>query len=121
MTPLSAPRLCTYPGCGVVTPTGRCAKHVRAEALEHDQRRGGSAERGYGGRWQKARATYLRHHPLCVACEAAGRLVAATVVDHITPHKGDQALFWDSDNNWQALCKRCHDRKTVREDGGWGR
>ncbi|WP_143035082.1 HNH endonuclease [Marininema mesophilum] len=28
-------------------------------------------------------------------------------------------LFWDKDN-WQSLCKRCHDRKTAIEDGRWG-
>jgi len=39
---------------------------------------------------------------------------AATVVDHVTPHKGDKVLFWDR-LNWQALCKRCHDRKTAFE------
>lgn len=44
-----------------------------------------------------------------------GRYVRATVVDHIKPHRGDQRLFWDEDN-WQALCKECHDRKTLTED-----
>jgi prophage lambdaSa04, HNH endonuclease family protein len=28
-------------------------------------------------------------------------------------------LFWDK-TNWQAMSKRCHDRKTAREDGGFG-
>jgi 5-methylcytosine-specific restriction protein A len=44
----------------------------------------------------------------------------ATVVDHIKPHRGNQESFWDSDN-WRAMCKRCHDIKTVKEDGGFGR
>ena len=44
-----------------------------------------------------------------------GRLVKATVVDHVTPHRGDKKLFWD-ESNWQALCKRCHDKKTMTED-----
>ena len=67
-----------------------------------------SAQRGYGGRWQKARETFLRRHPLCIDHQRRGRVVAATVVDHIVPHRGDQALFWDS-ANWQPLCKLCHD------------
>ncbi|WP_338080605.1 HNH endonuclease signature motif containing protein [Cohnella luojiensis] len=50
----------------------------------------------------------------------AGRVVAATVVDHIKPHKGNKILFWDK-NNWQPLCKQHHDRKTAIEDGGFGR
>ena len=27
--------------------------------------------------------------------EAQGRVVPATVVDHVVPHRGDQKLFWD--------------------------
>ncbi|MCB4811684.1 HNH endonuclease [Methylovorus menthalis] len=50
--------------------------------------------------------------------EGAKRLTPATVVDHIKPHRGDMALFWDR-NNWQAMAKECHDRKTAREDGGF--
>lgn len=42
-------------------------------------------------------------------------LVPATVVDHITPHRGDPILFWDS-KNWQPLCKDCHDRFKQREE-----
>ena len=72
-------------------------------------KRTSSAERGYNSRWQKARATFLRSHPLCCHCATLDITTAATVVDHITPHKGDQALFWDVDN-WQPLCKPCHDR-----------
>lgn len=45
--------------------------------------------------------------------------LAATVVDHIIPHRGNEELFWDEDN-WQGLCKRCHDRKTWREKRGLG-
>ena len=73
----------------------------------------------YNGRWQKARAGYLAKHPLCREHEALGQYIPATVVDHIQPHKGDMSLFWDSDN-WQPLCKACHDAKTAREDGGFG-
>ena len=58
--------------------------------------------------WRKARRVYLSHHPVCKYC---GKLAA--VVDHILPvrHGGG---FWDSDN-WQPLCKRCHDRKSGAE------
>jgi 5-methylcytosine-specific restriction endonuclease McrA len=73
----------------------------------YDKQRGSSAKRGYGARWQKARAAYLAKHPLCIMCEELGRVTAATVVDHIEPHKGDMAKFWDS-GNWAALCARCH-------------
>jgi 5-methylcytosine-specific restriction protein A len=38
----------------------------------------------------------------------------ATILDHITPHRGIHRLFWDQDN-WQGLCVPCHGRKTYRE------
>lgn len=72
----------------------------------------------YGYRWQKARKVFLAEHPLCVYCQRLGRLSAATVVDHIKPHKGDLVLFWDP-LNWQSLCKVCHDSaKRAEELGG---
>jgi 5-methylcytosine-specific restriction endonuclease McrA len=37
------------------------------------------------------------------------------VVDHIIPHKGDKALFWD-EKNWQPLCKYCHDSIKAKEE-----
>jgi len=85
------------------------------------ENRGSARERGYTWRWQKARATFLRNNPLCVKCREAGRITPATVVDHIVPHKGDSALFWDT-SNWQALCDadpwRCHSSVKQREERG---
>jgi 5-methylcytosine-specific restriction protein A len=74
-----------------------------------------AAERGYGYRWQQARARFLREHPLCCYCEREGRVTAATVVDHHIPHRGDEKLFWDQ-NNWRALCKRHHDSDAQKKD-----
>jgi 5-methylcytosine-specific restriction protein A len=84
----------------------------------YDKRRGSSTQRGYGSRWQRARLAYLKAHPLCVMCEREGRITAASVVDHKIPHKGDDALFWDSGSNWQGLCKQHHDRDKQREERG---
>jgi 5-methylcytosine-specific restriction protein A len=84
---------------------------------ELDRQRPSAARRGYGRRWRRARA-YLARHPLCVQCQAAGRIEPSTTVDHVVPHRGDQKLFCD-EANWAALCKRCHDAKTARE-GRWG-
>jgi 5-methylcytosine-specific restriction enzyme A len=85
-------------------------------ALERE--RPSAARRGYGARWRCARAAYLARNPLCVRCQAQERIWAATVVDHVVPHRGDKRLFWD-EGNWAALCKPCHDAKTARE-GRWG-
>lgn len=65
-------------------------------------------ERGYNYQWQKARKLYLQMQPMCVLCRDMGILTAATVVDHIKPHRGNRDLFWDQEN-WQSLCKPCHD------------
>ena len=121
--PSSPQRPCSYPGCPALTDNGRCPEHRALVRRQSDDRRGTAHERGYGSRWQKARAGWLRAHPLCQCpeCkEGALRTMVATVVDHIKPHRGDMALFWDN-TNWQSMAKICHDRKTAREDGGFGR
>lgn len=66
------------------------------------------------------RARWLAEHPLCVMCEAEGRVTAATVVDHATPHRGDADLFWDR-ANWQSLCKRHHDSDKQAQERGLDR
>lgn len=58
-------------------------------------------------RWRKLRRIHLAKEPLCRMCGNEGRLKAAYVVDHITPHKGDPALFYDP-ANWQSLCSHHH-------------
>lgn len=113
----AAPHPCTYPGCTALVSAGsRCQQHERQIRRETDARRGSARERGYTTAWQKAREAFLRAHPLCAVC--APRVTPAIVVDHIQPHRGDRALFWDR-SNWQPLCKPCHDAKTAREDGGF--
>ena len=81
----------------------------------HKNDRAHARESGYGSKWQRERRKFLDSNPFCEKCYEEGHLTKATVVDHIKPHRGDQKLFWDR-GNWQALCKRCHDRKTLTED-----
>ena len=111
---------CNHPGCPTLVSGGAyCPAHAKQRLAEYERRRGSSTQRGYDRRWGQYRAAYLAAHPLCVRCEATGIITPATVVDHITPHKGNRDLFWDTTNH-QALCKACHDRKTATEDGRWG-
>ena len=84
--------------------------HKAMPGRRHEERPSAN-QRGYDARWRKARRAFLSRNPLCAKCYAEGYLVPATVVDHIQPHRGDVNKFWDA-SNWQALCKRCHDRKT---------
>lgn len=114
--PSKPKRPCNKPGCRNLTNERFCAEHM---GLVHkaDRWRGSAAKRGYGHKWRKERLDYLADNPLCVECKDAGEIVAATVVDHIIPHKGDQKLFWRR-SNWQGLCEMHHNSKTAREDGG---
>ena len=100
--------------CGRVVAHGtRCACQIastRARNARHDANRPTAAQRGYNHDWRKARAAFLALHPFCACCHAP-----ATVVDHIKPHRGDDALFWNR-LNWQPLCAPCHNRKKQREE-----
>lgn len=117
--PLASKRPCRR--CQVATSPGPycdgCLEKGAGKETRHN-----STQRGYGYRWQKARAAYLRAHPIAVDWYGThqGRVYAAEVVDHIVPHRGDMVLFWDS-TNWQGLTKADHDKKTANEDGGFGR
>lgn len=104
---------CKQNGCPRLVAYGNkyCEDHKSHHAFESMT----TKEKGYTSRWNKARSRYLKIHPLCVHCQKEGKLTKARVVDHITPHRGDQVLFWD-EKNWQALCKSCHDKKTGKFD-----
>lgn len=119
--PERMPRPCSTPGCRELTTQGKCGQHKKEESKRYDSQRGTAHQRGYGGRWVKYRRWFLARRPICECkeCKESGRILPATVVDHIKPHKGNYELFWDP-NNHQAMAKRCHDKKTATEDGGFG-
>jgi 5-methylcytosine-specific restriction enzyme A len=95
-----------FSGPTIHTPQSRNREHGK---------RPSAAAMGYNARWRKARSVWLAKHPLCNVCKKPGK-----VVDHVVPHRGNKELFWDV-SNWQTLCIKCHNRKTVLEDGGFGR
>ena len=111
-------RNCNYPGCSKLTKNTYCEEH-EGEVKKKRGKRESSSRRGYNYQWQKEREKFLRRNPLCTECMKENKITPAKIVDHIVPHKGDMKLFWDR-SNWQPLCKRCHDSKTAREDGGFG-
>ena len=105
-------RICTYPGCGKATPTGRCEKHQKKERVDTREQ---SNIRGYDHRWRRLRAAWVRQNPLCVHCKAKGKVTPVQEVDHIIPFSGlDDPLRLDQ-SNLQSLCKSCHRIKTVNE------
>lgn len=65
-------------------------------------------------RWRDARLRHLGREPLCRACAEVGVVTAATVVDHVIPHRGDLTLFWDA-SNYASLCHPCHGKKQAAD------
>ena len=59
----------------------------------------------------------LRDSGLCQQCKAAGRIRAASEVDHIVPKANGGT---DSIGNLQAICRECHATKSSAE-GNRGR
>ena len=78
-------------------------------------------------RWQKLRLEILtRDHFTCAMCKRVinpykrgedGKIDPENVLicDHIQPHRGNEALFWDV-SNLQTLCKPCHDSPKQSEE-----
>lgn len=140
---------CTDFGCGAFVPAGsaRCGKHQRAyvrperektadrgydevwrrkrvEALQRDQ----FTCRDCG--WQPEAVSACLAVGLEILPDQTegilGDLRRAKAlglrrldVDHIIPHRGDDALRLAL-SNLQTLCNVCHSRKTASEDGGFG-
>lgn len=66
--------------------------------------------------WRSIRSNQLSQHPLCADCLDKGMTRAANVVDHIDGNS------WNNDSsNLQSLCDKCHNVKTAKYDGGFGR
>ena len=98
---------CAIPGCRALTNARYCVRH--SAGREYDGRIKHDYRKWYDRKdYRIARDVFMFQHPVCVVCGAL-----ATDLDHIKPHKGDWALFWDV-RNWQSLCATCHGRKTQR-------
>jgi 5-methylcytosine-specific restriction endonuclease McrA len=71
-------------------------------------------------RWQRLRWSVLVRDLFTCQWPGCGTVetdTALLVADHVTPHRGDERLFWD-DANLQCLCKACHDRHKQRVEAG---
>lgn len=108
------PRLKSCGRCRKVLQQGERCDCQPATFTQHEQ---SAARRGYDRWWTEYSEHYRRQHPYCVACEAAGYVTPACVVDHIIPfHVNgaiDERLRRDPANH-QPLCdhryRDCHNR-----------
>ena len=72
----------------------------------------------YGSaRWKRLRTRQLLDYPVCAICADRGLVCAATIVDHVEPHRGDWNRFVLG--KLQSLCKPCHDgiKRMIEERG----
>ena len=108
--PISAPRPCTHPGCGVLVRdgTGRCPKHPKQLWAKKPD----APKRITGRKLQRLRAELFARDPLCAECKRQGRVKLATQRDHIQSLEEGGA---DDDSNVQGLCHGCHDAKSKAE------
>ena len=64
--------------------------------------------------WIKRRKHQLLIEPLCRYCKDMGRVTAATVADHVVPHRGNPEAFFTGE--LQSLCATCHSGPKQREE-----
>jgi 5-methylcytosine-specific restriction protein A len=70
--------------------------------------------RGYGREHERIRSELLRTVILCEECTRQGRTTVGTIADHIIPlSKGGPTVR----SNYQLLCKRCSNIKTIQDSG----
>lgn len=68
-------------------------------------------------RWRTIAKAQLKAEPLCALHERLGRIVPATIADHVEPHHGDYEKFWHG--RLQSLCATCHSKhKQTQEKSG---
>ena len=113
--PRKPKKSCAKQGCPELTEGRFCEKHQKEEWQAYNRfYRDEFTKRFYNSRaWRKARERKLRINPLCELCLKEGKLVAASIVDHVVPIK-EGGEVWDLDN-LQSLCKTCHERKGAAE------
>lgn len=68
-------------------------------------------------RWRKAAKRHKEANPICVKCEAEGRVSPAQFTDHIVRIEDGGDPFDDA--NLQSLCEFHHNQKSGREAHGY--
>jgi 5-methylcytosine-specific restriction enzyme A len=85
-------------------------------------KRPSASKQGYGRAWERIARAFRYENPICAdpfgAHARENRFEVSRHVDHIVPRSAGGTDEW---SNLQALCARCHSRKTALLDGGFGR
>jgi 5-methylcytosine-specific restriction protein A len=104
--------LCTFPGCRMLTTTGRCLDHTPMKFASEWTR--DSKKFLNSSAWLRARDQKLAETPWCEHCEREDPLrpTPATQVDHIKPRHSHPELKLVM-ANLQSLCDRHHGIKTA--------
>lgn len=108
-------RPCATHGCPTLTRSTYCDSCRKAN--RKPDTRPSASQRGYGAKWRRTRAEYLRTHPICES--EHGCIQPATDVDHIDGQGPKGPKGHDADN-LRALCHSHHSQRTARDQpGGW--
>lgn len=97
-----------------------CPGYAQSRKRQSDailsQARGKASTRKYGAGHRDLRRRYLYRHPFCT--NPTGSMTCAKIaneLDHIDGNAENNAP-----GNLQALCKSCHSKKSLREQGSGG-
>jgi 5-methylcytosine-specific restriction protein A len=104
-------KYCSTIGCSVKVERGKCAAH--AAAAERQRPNADIRAWYHTPEWQSLKAQVRAEEPCCRQCWAEGIATAGTQTDHIQPHRGNRALFFNR-GNLQNLCETHHAQKTRR-------
>jgi len=115
MTPRRRVRTCTTPGCGILTPGGRCPT---CQAAADKARDSGTKTYGPGHRARFRPGVLAKNSGRCVHCGQP-----ATVADHWPLDRRDliaRGLDPDDPVHGRPLCAPCHNRWTaISNPAGW--
>ncbi|MFB7142064.1 HNH endonuclease [Gottfriedia sp. NPDC056225] len=121
-------RPCNKYSCSNLTRNSYCDEHryIKKQqdmqrAKRYDQYKRDQRSKSFydSTLWKKVRDLVMRRDlGLCQQCKREDKITLADVVDHIIPIKKRWDLRLDKDN-LQALCHKCHNKKTIddKKDG----
>ena len=121
--PYKPKRPCSQRDCPELVEIGEqyCPGHKKEDSRRYERDRRSPIKRAFyaSKKWRLFRKVYIRKHPWCES-GIHDIPVRSTDLDHIVKFVSDlDPLAW-SEDNLQALCKRCHSSKSAKE-GRWGK